>query len=142
MKVMSGSGGAGEMKGLDVGGFYGDDAVLVLQRAFDEQKRVVDHDGVIFFELLRGDNNVSDAGFVFQTEKDEAFGGSRALADDDSSRYANERAVTEESQPGYGRNAAVIELRAVLRHRMVADSEPGAVKIGDQAFFVVHWIER
>ena len=36
----------------------------------------------------------------------------------------------------------MIELCAMLRHRMVADGEAGAVKIGDQALFVVHRVER
>ena len=51
---------ASEAKRFDVAGFYGDDAVLILQNAFDEEERVAHHSGVVFFEELRLDDDVGD----------------------------------------------------------------------------------
>src|SRR5580765_458743 len=95
MKIVRRCGSLREMERLDDAGFYGDDAVLILQDAVDDEKRVVDDDGVIFFEKLRRDDDVGDAGFVFQAEEDEAFCGARTLANDDGASDANERAVAK-----------------------------------------------
>ena len=88
---MGGCGSASEVERLDDAGFYGDDAVLILQNAVDDEKRVVHDDGVVFFEKLRRDDDVGDAGFVFEAEENKAFGRSRTLANDDRAGYANER---------------------------------------------------
>ncbi len=38
MKIVGWGGGAGKMKWLDVSGLHRDDAALVLQHAFDDEK--------------------------------------------------------------------------------------------------------
>ena len=77
------------MKWLDVSCLYRDDAVLVLQHAFDEEKGIVDHCGVIPFKELRCDDDVGDSSFIFETKKYESFGRSRALTNDHGSSHAN-----------------------------------------------------
>jgi len=71
-------GQGGELRhalGLDRG-----DAVLVLQHALDQQKRRLDDDQAIGGVEIGPDDDVGDAGFVFEGEEDEALGGARALA--------------------------------------------------------------
>jgi hypothetical protein len=58
---VSGSRGAGQLKRLEDCGFDRDDAILVLQCTFDDEKCVAHDDGVIFFEELRRDDDVGDA---------------------------------------------------------------------------------
>ena len=86
---MSRRSGAREMEGLDNAGLYRNDSILILQNAFDQQKRVVYHRGVIFFKELRRDDDVGDAGFIFKAEKYKSFGRSRTLANDHGSSHAN-----------------------------------------------------
>jgi hypothetical protein len=141
-EVMSRSCGAGEVERLDDRGFDGDDAILVLQRAFDDEERVVHDGGVIFLEELRLDDDVRDASFVFEAQKDKTFCGAGALANNDGACHADKCAVTKRGETRRRQNSAAVEFRAMMRHRMVANGETGTVKIGDQTFFVIHRIER
>lgn len=86
MEIMGGGGGAGEGERLDAMGFYGDDVVLILQRAVHEKKLLVDDHYAVPGEKLRGDDGVGDAGFVFDAEEHETFGGAGALAGEASGR--------------------------------------------------------
>ena len=90
MKIVRGCGSAGEKKRLDDSGFDGDHAVLVLQNAFNYEKWIVHDDGVIFFEKLRRDDDVRDAGFIFEAQEYESFRGARALANDNRAAYAHQ----------------------------------------------------
>ena len=47
-------------------------------------------DGVIFFEELRRDDDIRNAGFIFEAQEYESFRGSGALAHDDRASYAHE----------------------------------------------------
>lgn len=61
-----------------------DDAVLVLERAFDQKKTAARDDHAATLEDVWSKDYVGDAGFVFQREKDESLGGAWALACDDA----------------------------------------------------------
>ena len=90
MKIVSGCGSAGEKKRLDDSGFDGDDAVLVLQNAFNYEKWIVHDDGVIFFEKLRRDDDVRYAGFIFEAQEYEPLRGSGTLANDNRAGYTHQ----------------------------------------------------
>lgn len=66
VEIVGWGSGPGEMKRLDVPGLYRDDAVLVLQHPLDDEERIVDDCSVIFFKELRRDDDIGDAGFIFQ----------------------------------------------------------------------------
>ena len=66
MEVMRLYFGIGELKWLDNPSFHRDHAILVLQHASYEQKRMMYNDAVVPFEKLRGNNHVGDAGFIFE----------------------------------------------------------------------------
>ena len=90
MKSMSASGSAGEEEWLDDSRFDGDDTVLVLQNTFDHEKRIVDDDGVIFFEKLRRDDDICHTGLIFEAQEYKSFRGSRTLANDDRACHAHQ----------------------------------------------------
>jgi hypothetical protein len=65
-------------------GFDVDYTVLMLERTFDTHEAAARNDDAILFESVGGEDDVGDPGFVFEGEKDEAFGGSGALARNDA----------------------------------------------------------
>ena len=70
--------------GLDM-----DHTVLVLERAFDQEKSVASNDKTVLLEYIGCEDDVGDAGFVFEGEKDEALGCAGALAGDDAAGGAD-----------------------------------------------------
>ena len=50
MEVVGGGGGTGDGERADALDFYGDDMVLILELAFNEQELLVDDQDVVFFE--------------------------------------------------------------------------------------------
>jgi len=80
---------AGELavgEGFDFFRFHDHDVVGVLDLAFDDEKVFLGNEQALFFEELRRDNGVGNAGFVLEADKDEAFGGAGALTADDVAR--------------------------------------------------------
>jgi hypothetical protein len=59
-----------------------DYTVLVLKRAFDMQEAIARDNDAVLLEGVGREYNVGDAGFVFEGEEDESFGGAGALARD------------------------------------------------------------
>ena len=88
------------------------------------------------------DDGVGHSGFIFQTEKNKSFCGSGTLADDDASSDAKALAVGNIAQFAGAADAHGIEPVTAIGHGMRPDGESGAVEVGDQAFFVVHGLER
>ena len=75
---------------LDSLRFDVDHCVLILQFSFDEKKAASSDDDAVLLEDIGRKNDVGYAGFVFEREKDEAFGGAGALPADDAACYADE----------------------------------------------------
>ena len=71
-------------KGGKMGGVNGGlTAFGNLQTTFDEQERLGGDEELVLVEGVARDEEVGDAGFVFETDEAVAFGGGRALAADD-----------------------------------------------------------
>ena len=124
MKIVRGGFGAGDAQGADALGLDGDYAFLILQFALDQQKLLVHDEDVICVEKLRRDDGVGDAGFIFDAEKDESFGGAGALARDHSAGDANLGAIGKIAEFDGGANALPFHLRAMVSHGMRADGHP------------------
>jgi hypothetical protein len=84
---MSGSDGGGDVERSDTLGFDVYHAVLILERALDKQKTAAGDDDAVAFEDVRREDDVGDAGFVFEREKDETLGRSWALAGELANRH-------------------------------------------------------
>ena len=108
----------GVAQGFDAAGFDGNDAIGVLQAAFNRQKGFLRDDQAQFFKQRRRHNRVRDAGFIFEADKDEAFGRAWALAANHVSGYAHKLPVARFGQ--IGRAPDVAELGANQRHWMRA----------------------
>lgn len=80
MKVVRLHFGVNKVERLYHPGFNGNHAILVLQNASYQQKRMMNNHSVVFLKKLRRDDYVGNARFVFETQKDESFGSTGALA--------------------------------------------------------------
>ena len=74
-------------------------------------------------EQIRPDDDVGDAGFVFEREEDESFGGARALPGDDRAGDAHAPPVPAARQIDRAQDAAQRQLHAPQRHRMRTDRQ-------------------
>ena len=61
-------------------GFDVDHAVLILKDAFNQKESIARDCDAVLLEGVGRKDDVGDAGFVFEGEKDEALGSARALA--------------------------------------------------------------
>jgi hypothetical protein len=71
--------------GLDV-----DHALLILQLSFDLQKTAACYDKAVPLKDIGRKDDVGDAGFVFEREKDKTLGSAGALTGDDATGYTDE----------------------------------------------------
>ena len=82
---------------------------------------------------VRPDDDVADAGLVFERQEDEAFGRARPLPRDHAPGHAHATARPLARQVDGAQHAAEGERRAMERHRMRADGEAGPRKVGRHA---------
>lgn len=66
MKIVGLRVGARGLQRLNSPGFYRYDSILILQHAGNDQERMVHHRCVPLVEKLRRNDDVRDAGFIFQ----------------------------------------------------------------------------
>ena len=64
-------------------------AVLILERPFDQQEAAAGDDDAVALEDIGGEDDVGDAGFIFEGEEDEALGRAGPLACDDATGDAD-----------------------------------------------------
>jgi len=81
--------GACDVEGDYSLGFDVNNSVLILERAIDQEKSVASNDNAVLLEYIGCEDDVGDAGFVFEGEKDEALGCAGALAGDDAAGDAD-----------------------------------------------------
>jgi hypothetical protein len=79
--------GARDVERSDTLGFDVYHAVLILERALDKQKAAAGDEHAVAFEDVWGEDDVGDAGFVFEGEKDESLRRSWALAGELANRH-------------------------------------------------------
>ena len=109
------------MKWLDSAGFHGNNPILILQNAFNHQKRIVNNNRVVFFEKLRRDDDIRDSGFVLHAEKYKPFGSARTLTNDHCACYPHQRTIVQFCKIRCWGYSAAIQLRTMRSHRMRAN---------------------
>src|SRR5215469_6210949 len=127
---------------MDAFGADRDYDVLVLQDAFDGEKTLAGQEQAVLVEEIGADDGVGDSGFIFEADENESFGGAGALAGDDAASDAKAFAGGQIAEFDGAPDAHGIEPLAAVGHGVRADGESGAVEVGDEAFFVVHGLQR
>ena len=89
VEVMRSHDGARDVEWKNNLGFDMNHAVLVLECPFDAQKAAAGNNHAVALENVRGEDNVGDARFVFEGEKDKSLGGAGTLARDDATGDAD-----------------------------------------------------
>ena len=131
MKVVRGDFDRGGVEWGDVVGFDMDHTVVVLKQSFDEKKTVASDCETLALEEIWGEDDVGDAGFVFEGEKDEAFCCAGALPRDDAACDTNLRIVGEPHQVRSRKNAFRAQFGAVIGHRVRPGGEARAGVVGN-----------
>jgi hypothetical protein len=88
------------------------DAVLILEWSFDHEESAARDDDAILLKDVGREDDVGDAGFVFEREKDEALGGAWALAGDDAACGADKLIGACRFEFLRGENALLASCRA------------------------------
>ena len=70
-----------------------DDIVDILQRAIEEKKLSLNDRGAILFKNIGCDDDVRNAGLIFDAEEDETFRGAGTLPRDDAAGDADPSAI-------------------------------------------------
>lgn len=130
--------GGGDSQRQNARGFDGNDVVLILQQAFDAEEFFAIDDEAVFFVEIRADDDVGDAGFVLEAQKDKTLGGAGTLAGNHATGHDGERAVGNAAQIAGAAHTASFESGAAIGKRMRAGGHSGSMKIGDETFFVGH----
>ncbi len=73
MEIMGADVGAGDFEGSDSLCLHVNHSVLILQRTFDPEKPAARDDDAIALKDIRRNDDVGDAGFIFEGKKDEAL---------------------------------------------------------------------
>ena len=118
---------AGEER-LDFQGAEVEDAFVELDDAVDDERRLFDDAEAAALEELGRDDNVGDAGFVFQAEEEDAVSGAGTLAADDGSAGADAQAIRGLFE--IGGSPEVGEMGTKQAHRVAASGEAGGAEIG------------
>src|SRR5437867_8615520 len=105
---------------VDLLGAHRRDAVLVLQHAIHDQKRLPDDDETIPREKIRPHDDVRDPGFVLEREEHEAFGGTGALARDDHAGHSNAPSLPRAVEVARPQDAAHGQFVTPQRHAVAA----------------------
>src|SRR5258707_188283 len=80
---------------LEAVGLDADDAVVLLEAAFDDEEGARQDGPAVRFVGGRVDDDVGDAGLVLEREEDEALGCAGALADDAEAAGTNALAAAQ-----------------------------------------------
>lgn len=124
-------------EGFDFPGLDVDHAVLVLEATEDTEERFLHDDEAEFLEELGIDDDVGDAGFVFEADEDDAFGGAGTLAANDGPGDSQGLVVREEAEVG-GALEVFRQARAENRHGMPTGGHSRVHVIGVNPLSVGH----
>ena len=125
---------------VDTASLDDDDASGILNFTVDGEKRFLSDSKPSLFEKLRIDNNVGNAGLVFEADKDKSFGSAWSLAADDHSRDMNMLSIPALRQ--IARQGDIMQPRANKSHRMTSRGDAGAGKVGIESFKGIHRSKR
>ena len=85
------------------GGFYAfealrknvDDALHILNLSLNQQPLFGEDGEAEGVEDIGHDDHVEDTGFVFEADKEDAFGGAGSLADNDAARHPDQATIAD-----------------------------------------------
>lgn len=109
------------MTGLDV-----NHAVLFLDCAFDEEEPAARDDDAVLLEDIRSEDDVGDAGLIFEGEEDEALGSAWPLTRNDAASQTHVLAAVSLKEINGRENAFLPERCTVIGQRMWAGGETGS----------------
>src|SRR3954468_22788168 len=81
------------VEAFDTTGLDDVNPIVSLQAAFDQEKAFLRNGEAQFFEELRRDDGVGDAGFIFEADENETFRGAGTLPTDHVAGDANSLAM-------------------------------------------------
>src|SRR3954464_2739495 len=110
-----------------------DDPALVLQRTFNTYKPAARNNHSVLFELIWSEDDVGNAGFVFEREKNKSLCGTRTLPRNHASRHAD-KIMIRQVREIVGRNqAGIAKCFTMICERVRPSGEAGAGVVGRQA---------
>ena len=107
-----------------------DDTILILEWSFDHEESGARDDDSILLEDVGRQDDVCDAGFVFEREKDKPFGGAWALTRDDTARDPYCAIAGAAFELLCGENALLAEFSAPVSHGVRTGGDAGSGVIG------------
>ena len=116
-----------------------DDVIAILDDTGHFEERLFADEEAMAFKDFREEDSVGDAGFVFEADENEPFGGAWALAADHEAADADESAIGEMREIGGA--ADMGDFVTDKSHGMLADSKAKAVVISLEAFDGLHHFE-
>ena len=127
---------------LDARGLHMNDVVDILKGAFEEKELPLNHGGAISIENVRCDDDVRDAGFIFEADENETFRGSGPLARNDAAGHADVAAIGDVREIDGAENAEAVQSLPAIGHRVWTDGQAGTGEVCNETFFVRHDVER
>src|ERR1700757_414479 len=98
----------------------------MLARALPAPESTARDDHAILLECVGGEDDVGDAGFVFERKENKTLGSSRALPRDHATGHMNKVMVGQPREVVGGYQAGLPKCRAVVGKRMRPGGEAGA----------------
>src|SRR5579863_10659573 len=141
MKIVGADVGGGDVKRGDALSFHVNHAVLVLHFAFDGHEAAAGDDDALALKKIGRDDDVGDAGFVFEREEYESLGSAGALAGNDAAGDAREAVVGAIGELLRGENTLGAQMRAMKGDGVRASGQTSDGVIGGEAFVGVHFLE-
>src|ERR1044072_9454746 len=142
MKLLGGRRGNSEREWLHVAGFYRNNIVLVLQRSFDQEKRVAHQLLPVLFEELRRDDDVPDTGLVLETQEHESLRGARSLANNHPSGNSHKSTIAQLPNIDCTHRLELFQLAAVISNRMFSDRQSCPAEISVHSLSQRHLLQR
>ena len=118
------------------------DFPFALQYTEDAKQAGGEEFAALAFGEVGVDDDVGEAGFVFDRQEDDAAGGAGALAAGDDAGAAGWTVVFQRAQRGGGEVALFFELAAQQGERVAAEREAERTVVGDEVFAFAGGSER
>ena len=141
VKVMGTNIGAGDVERNNSLGFDVNNSVLILKRSFNQEESIARYNDAVLLEYIGCEDDVGDAGFVFEREKDEALGCAGTLAGDDAAGDADGLIATSLHEFVRRQDAMLMESISVICHRVWACGKAGSHVIRCEALIGCHLLQ-
>ena len=138
MEIVGVDFGAGNFERRDSLGFYVNYAILILEWPFDPQKPAARDDHTVTLEDVRSNDDVGDAGLIFEREKNESLCCAWPLARDDATGNAHKSVIAAVRQIVCRENALRAQGSTMVGHWVRARSEPRACIVSRDTLVCSH----